>query len=250
MSGSKSVCSSCLSNCLSCTAGNNCQSCQANYTFSSSQLKCLAKCVSNCTSDCGNGVREGSEKCDDGNLEGSDGCSRGCEVEQYYQCQENSDLLSTCNILNLTISKAALLKHQEDNSATLCLRLTPPNHPSYNSLNWSSVLTKPSSFNANITSLHYSTHSLALCLAFEYYSSINHNMVNFTFNFPTTVPFALLTTTTVGVAMISDNNLALNVYSSDDYALAGILRVVVRGLCFIMLLFLVVGLFRFKTVPL
>lgn len=33
---------------------------------------------------CGNGIIEGSEECDDGNLDDNDGCSRFCQVEECY----------------------------------------------------------------------------------------------------------------------------------------------------------------------
>eukprot|EP01022_Parablepharisma_sp_SALTPOND_P013163 TRINITY_DN173_c2_g1_i5.p1 TRINITY_DN173_c2_g1~~TRINITY_DN173_c2_g1_i5.p1 ORF type:complete len:100 (-),score=2.11 TRINITY_DN173_c2_g1_i5:27-326(-) len=38
------------------------------------------------TSVCGNGVREGSEQCDDGNTNSGDGCDSSCNVESGYIC--------------------------------------------------------------------------------------------------------------------------------------------------------------------
>jgi cysteine-rich repeat protein len=35
---------------------------------------------------CGNGARSGEERCDDGNLGASDGCSATCAVETGYRC--------------------------------------------------------------------------------------------------------------------------------------------------------------------
>lgn len=39
-----------------------------------------------CTKTCGNGIREGSEECDDGNTLGSDGCSSTCTIETGWTC--------------------------------------------------------------------------------------------------------------------------------------------------------------------
>jgi len=36
---------------------------------------------------CGNGIRQGSEQCDDGNLVDGDGCSKLCQVEGGYACE-------------------------------------------------------------------------------------------------------------------------------------------------------------------
>ena len=35
---------------------------------------------------CGNGVLDGTEQCDDGNLESGDGCNRICQIESNYDC--------------------------------------------------------------------------------------------------------------------------------------------------------------------
>lgn len=44
-------------------------------------------CDANCTiTACGNGVRTSGEVCDDGNTTDSDGCSSTCSVEPNYQC--------------------------------------------------------------------------------------------------------------------------------------------------------------------
>jgi cysteine-rich repeat protein len=40
----------------------------------------------NCASVCGNGIREGSEGCDDGDTSSGDGCSSLCTVESGYTC--------------------------------------------------------------------------------------------------------------------------------------------------------------------
>jgi cysteine-rich repeat protein len=47
---------------------------------------------------CGNGVLEGElgEQCDDWNVEDRDGCNEFCQIENYYDCTEDSNSLSTC----------------------------------------------------------------------------------------------------------------------------------------------------------
>ena len=50
---------------------------------------------------CGNGIKQSSEGCDDGNTASSDGCSASCVVESGYTCTENSTGFSTCTQNNL-----------------------------------------------------------------------------------------------------------------------------------------------------
>ena len=41
---------------------------------------------SSCSLICGNGKRESSEECDDGNTESQDGCSKDCGLEEGFTC--------------------------------------------------------------------------------------------------------------------------------------------------------------------
>jgi len=40
---------------------------------------------------CGDGIRERSEQCDDGNTESGDGCSRSCQVEANWECPTDNE---------------------------------------------------------------------------------------------------------------------------------------------------------------
>lgn len=47
---------------------------------------CTVANDNDCASVCGNGIREGSEGCDDGDTSSGDGCSSTCTVESGYTC--------------------------------------------------------------------------------------------------------------------------------------------------------------------
>ena len=47
---------------------------------------CNALNDNDCASVCGNGIREGTEKCDDGGKTSGDGCSSSCVIEAGYTC--------------------------------------------------------------------------------------------------------------------------------------------------------------------
>ncbi|MBP9850264.1 MAG: VCBS repeat-containing protein [Candidatus Peribacteraceae bacterium] len=49
-----------------------------------------------CSTTCGNGVKEGMERCDDGNTASSDGCSSVCREETGYACNDASPSQCTC----------------------------------------------------------------------------------------------------------------------------------------------------------
>ncbi|MSR87416.1 hypothetical protein EXS70_04590 [Candidatus Peribacteria bacterium] len=71
------------------TAGDTCASnCQPTTVRSSSKS-------SSSVSLCGNGRREGSEKCDDGNTKNRDGCSSTCVIEGGWECQPQSSSASS-----------------------------------------------------------------------------------------------------------------------------------------------------------
>jgi cysteine-rich repeat protein len=44
---------------------------------------------------CGNGLREGSEQCDDGNIFSSDGCTPDCKLEAGYACTSSNPSVCT-----------------------------------------------------------------------------------------------------------------------------------------------------------
>ena len=47
---------------------------------------------------CGDGIRDSSEACDDGNNNNSDGCSSVCVVEDGWVCDGAVNATSTCNV--------------------------------------------------------------------------------------------------------------------------------------------------------
>ena len=57
---------------------------------------------------CGDGIRERSEQCDDGNTESGDGCSRSCQVEANWECPEEN---KPCN--NLAVCGNGILTSDE-----------------------------------------------------------------------------------------------------------------------------------------
>ena len=62
--------------------------------------------ITNCAGDCGvgvcgNGVKEGSEGCDDGNLNNGDGCSAGCQMEK--ECIDSDNGQNVDEFGNVTI---------------------------------------------------------------------------------------------------------------------------------------------------
>ncbi len=52
--------------------------------------------ISVCTANCGNGIKAGSEACDDGNTNPSDGCSAACTVEAGYLCPGSPSVCERC----------------------------------------------------------------------------------------------------------------------------------------------------------
>jgi len=48
------------------------------------------------SAQCGDGIKAGSEACDDSNTAAGDGCSATCTVEQYYNCTTSGTNPSVC----------------------------------------------------------------------------------------------------------------------------------------------------------
>ena len=55
------------------------------------------------TSNCGNGQKDGSEGCDDGNSNNGDGCSSTCSVENGYSCDSSSPSICTKAARNIKL---------------------------------------------------------------------------------------------------------------------------------------------------
>ena len=49
---------------------------------------------------CGDGIAEPGEPCDDGDVDGGDGCAAGCQIESGYACVTGSDGGSICSDLD------------------------------------------------------------------------------------------------------------------------------------------------------
>lgn len=71
------TCGDCSANCMSCAAANECLQCNAGFTLVNGM--CLPPM-------CGNNILEGTEACDDGDLQNGDGCNDQCQVEAGYYC--------------------------------------------------------------------------------------------------------------------------------------------------------------------
>ncbi len=67
---------------MECYAANDntkCTRCVSSAFFDSVTTTCFIPV-------CGNGIREPSEECDDGNMLNNDGCSSKCTIEDGYSC--------------------------------------------------------------------------------------------------------------------------------------------------------------------
>jgi len=67
----------CPQSAADCNDGNQCTSDSVKGSVASCTAECDYAPVSNC---CGNGLKEGSEECDDGNVVDKDGCSNQCKL--------------------------------------------------------------------------------------------------------------------------------------------------------------------------
>ncbi|CAI2381473.1 unnamed protein product [Moneuplotes crassus] len=52
--------------------------------------------INQCRLTCGNGFRNGTEPCDDGNIIGNDGCDKDCQIEPDWQCEYTKEGPSVC----------------------------------------------------------------------------------------------------------------------------------------------------------
>lgn len=73
---------------IQCDAASGVQTCTATMSQRQEMIVVFAD------ANCGDGVRDPNDECDDGNLNGGDGCSALCEVEAGYAC--DSSLPNIC----------------------------------------------------------------------------------------------------------------------------------------------------------
>lgn len=103
---SGTTCLNCMANCVNCTSAATCISCDTYYIFNTGMCRPNCTLVTNCATCsvvatgincltcatgysvanntcviiCGDGVVGGSEVCDDGNTNSSDGCDSTCQI--------------------------------------------------------------------------------------------------------------------------------------------------------------------------
>jgi len=61
--------------------------------------------ITTCATVCGNGIKQGSEACDDGDLDPGDGCSASCTVESGWTCNTATPSVCTSNTGTITGKK-------------------------------------------------------------------------------------------------------------------------------------------------
>jgi cysteine-rich repeat protein len=94
-----STCADCGAGKYSATAGSSaCNDCAAGASSDAGSTS-----ASNCTCTagsrtCGDGTKEPSERCDDGNTVNGDGCSGTCTIEAGHSCTMPPCALSTCRV--------------------------------------------------------------------------------------------------------------------------------------------------------
>lgn len=78
--------------CLSCPAG--CKTCESALKCTSCTISTYVPNGASCVMPCGNGKKESSEQCDDGNNRNGDGCSSTCATEFGWTCNGTPSVCS------------------------------------------------------------------------------------------------------------------------------------------------------------
>ncbi|CAD8104182.1 unnamed protein product [Paramecium sonneborni] len=128
---------------------NDIQKDQINSSNSTTNILCNQNYVliqNICVNLCGNGLLNSYyEECDDGNNNGGDGCSSLCTLEEFYQCINLENQLTTCTfikppdfnlnslsdkknqtqIIELTFTKSVKLMYPSQIEEIIIFRITP-----------------------------------------------------------------------------------------------------------------------------
>ncbi|CAD8166678.1 unnamed protein product [Paramecium octaurelia] len=136
----------CQEGCIQCQS-NQCQKCHPLYVLDIKTGNCLKqnndnddqleqminfRCGENhilinnmCVHKCGNGLRDSQyEECDDGNLNGGDGCSSFCLIESSYQCINQENSLSLCTYIKAPQMNLNVLTNNGDSLQVVELTFT------------------------------------------------------------------------------------------------------------------------------
>jgi len=88
-SGLNAACYPADGNCYECSTDADCINNQANHPGETTCWKASPSWgMGVCQTSCGNGIKQGSEGCDDANVQNGDGCSASCTVELGWVCSE------------------------------------------------------------------------------------------------------------------------------------------------------------------
>jgi hypothetical protein len=91
-------------------------------------------------------------------------------------------------------------------------------------IDWSTVVYQQSNLSVVFSSFSFDNSTGQLVINADYSQPIDAQLLQVGFNFPPTAPFNLLNSsnTTTTTLLVADNNLALGVYSDDEYAQSSI----------------------------
>lgn len=166
--------------------------------------------------------------CDDGNTVSGDGCSNVCQVESNFECVTVNQT-SVCSLLSMNVAFVSLMKAPTANSIALTYAISPGTSPIFSNVNWSTVIYQQSNLALNFSSCSFDSSTGQLVVNADYTQPLDTQLLQVGFNFPPTAPFNMLTPTNISTVLVADNNMALGVYSSDDYGQVDIVGYVAMG---------------------
>lgn len=189
------------------------------------------------------------EICDDGNRLNGDGCSSTCTLENNFECNTISGR-SVCSLLSLGITFVSLNKVPTANSINILYLMTPSTLPALSTLNWSSVVTQQSNLSVTFSGFYFDSSSGQLSINADYSQPLDAQMLQLGFSFPPGAPFDLLNTTNITTRLVADNNLALGVYSDEDYTHSNTVGYIATALAALGVGLFILGYFSGKLVGL
>lgn len=183
----------------------------------------------------------GSEECDDGNLEESDGCSSLCLIEPYFNCTNQTNNTSSCQLISLNMTVLCSVKDDFTNAFTLTLIMSPSGLKIYHQIDWTIAFSGVDA-TLNPTKASYDQSSNRLRVKFAYTEDLeDQNIVVNATPASASTSLSAISSTLLELPQRTANNRVLYYYQASVYSLAQAVQYISMAVSALSLLLFAIG---------
>jgi hypothetical protein len=150
----------------------------------------------------------------------------------------------------MNVALVSIMKTPTANSIAVTYSVSPGTFPIFSTIDWSTVVYQQSTLPVTFSSFTFDSTTGQLLVNVDYTQPLDSQLLQVGFNFPPGAPFNMLTPTNTSSVLVADNNLALGVYSSEEYGQVDMVSYVAMGASAAAAILFLLGFLKGKLVGL